>query len=160
MTTSTLYHTQGIRGCDYKKDSAQGKYGVLLCLRYCQAVELPMLRLQADSDPSNQSVSSDPRATHWFKKTLICVQVRRIRCKHCGSCARERLDFCSGPNVTYTKWLAKFVLALRAQMSISAVAELTGLHWDTVKNIEKVYLARKYAKVSLRSVRRLAVCRT
>ena len=42
-------------------------------------------------------------------------------------------------------------------MSISAVAELTGLHWDTVKNIEKVYLARKYAKVSLRSVRRLGI---
>ncbi len=95
------------------------------------AVELPMLRLQANTDPSNQSVSLDPWATHWLK-TLICVQVRRIHYKHCGSCARERLDFCSGPNVTYTKWLAKFVLALRAQMSISAIAELTGLHWDAV----------------------------
>ena len=42
-------------------------------------------------------------------------------------------------------------------MSISAVAELTGLHWDTVKNIEKVYLAKKYARVSLRSVRRMGI---
>lgn len=42
-------------------------------------------------------------------------------------------------------------------MSISAVAELTGLHWDTVKNIEKRYLARKYAKVSFRGVRRLGI---
>lgn len=42
-------------------------------------------------------------------------------------------------------------------MSISAVAELTGLHWDTVKNIEKVYLAKKYARVSLRFVRRLGI---
>ncbi len=42
-------------------------------------------------------------------------------------------------------------------MSIAAVAELTGLHWDTVKNIEKVYLAKKYARVSLRSVRRLGI---
>lgn len=85
------------------------------------------------------------------------MQVRRIRCQDCGGYVRERLDFCHGPNVTYTKWLAKFVLALRAQMSISAVAELTGLHWDTVKDIEKVYLAKKYARVSLRSVRRLGI---
>ena len=42
-------------------------------------------------------------------------------------------------------------------MSISAVAELTGLHWDTVKNIEKAYLTKKYARVSLRSVRRMGI---
>ena len=42
-------------------------------------------------------------------------------------------------------------------MSISAVAEFTGLHWDTVKTIEKRYLARKYAKVSFRDVRRLGI---
>ena len=85
------------------------------------------------------------------------MQVRRIRCKGCGSFARERLDFCAGRNVTYTKWLAKFVLALREHMSIHAVAQFTGLHWDTAKNIEKTYLARKYAKVSLRGVRRLGI---
>ena len=75
----------------------------------------------------------------------------------CGSFARERLDFCAGPNITYTKWLAKYVLALREQMSIHAVTQFTGLHWDTVKDIEKRYLARKYAKVSLRGVRRLGI---
>ena len=42
-------------------------------------------------------------------------------------------------------------------MSISAVAEFTGLHWDTVKTIEKRYLARKYAKVPFRDVRRLGI---
>ncbi len=42
-------------------------------------------------------------------------------------------------------------------MSISAVAEFTGLHWDTVKTIEKHYLARKYAKMSFRDVRRLGI---
>lgn len=42
-------------------------------------------------------------------------------------------------------------------MSISAVAGFTGLHWDTVKTIEKRYLARKYAKVPFRDVRRLGI---
>ena len=42
-------------------------------------------------------------------------------------------------------------------MSISAVADFTGLHWDTVKDIEKRYLAKKYAKISLRGVRKLGI---
>jgi len=85
------------------------------------------------------------------------VQVRRVRCESCGVFARERLSFCPAPNVTYTKWLVKYVLALRREMSITAVAKFTGLHWQSVKEIEKRYLAKKYAKVSLGSVRRLGI---
>jgi len=80
-----------------------------------------------------------------------------VHCRDCGSHARERLDFCPRQGVSYTKWLAKYVLALRADMSISAVAKHTGLHWQTVKDIEKIYLARKYARVRLGSVRRLGI---
>jgi transposase len=80
-----------------------------------------------------------------------------VHCEDCGSHARERLDFCPSQGVGYTKWLAKYVLALRADMSIRAVAEHTGLHWQTVKDIEKAYLARKYAKVPLGEVRRLGI---
>ena len=42
-------------------------------------------------------------------------------------------------------------------MSITAVAKFTGLHWQSVKEIETRYLANKYAKVSLGSVRRLGI---
>lgn len=87
----------------------------------------------------------------------MIVRIRRVHCRDCGSHARERLDFCPRQGVSYTKWLAKYVLALRADMSISAVARHTGLHWQTVKDIEKIYLARKYAKVRLGSVRRLGI---
>lgn len=53
--------------------------------------------------------------------------------------------------------MAQFVLALRREMSIHAVARFTGLHWETVKNIEKSHLAKKYAKVSLGAARRLGI---
>jgi hypothetical protein len=43
--------------------------------------------------------------------------------------------------VAYTKWLVKYVLALRREMSISAVAKFTGLHWESVKESVKRYLA-------------------
>ena len=67
------------------------------------------------------------------------------------------MGFCPGSHFGYTKWLAKYALALRKQMSIHAVAELTGLHWETVKNIEKSHLTKKYRYVPLGAVRRLGI---
>jgi transposase len=51
----------------------------------------------------------------------------------------------------------KYVLALRKEMSISAVAQFTGLHWTSVKEIEKTYLLKKHKKPALRKVRYLGI---
>lgn len=88
---------------------------------------------------------------------MFKVWVRRVVCAACGASLREPLAFCPGSHVGYTKWLAKYVLALRRHLCISAVAELTGLLWDTVKAIEKRYLARKYHRVCLKSARLLGI---
>ena len=42
-------------------------------------------------------------------------------------------------------------------MTILDVAELTGLCWDTVKEIVKERLARDYAHIRLKDLRRLAI---
>jgi len=42
-------------------------------------------------------------------------------------------------------------------MSIKAVAEHTGMHWETVKNIEKEWLKKKYRRVSLGNVEYLGI---
>jgi hypothetical protein len=80
-----------------------------------------------------------------------------VRCSDCGTCAQDPITFCAGPYVTHTKWLVKYVLALRKEMSISAVAQFPGLHWDSVKQIEKTYLLKKYKKPSLAEVRDLGI---
>ena len=49
------------------------------------------------------------------------------------------------------------MLALRKAMSISDVARFTGLHWETVKNIEKAWLEKKYRKVRLGEVEYLGI---
>ncbi len=83
--------------------------------------------------------------------------IRRILCRQCGASTQEPITFCAGPYLGYTKWLAYYVLALRKEMSITAVADLTGLHWDSVKNIEKTYLSKKYQKVSLGEVQYMGI---
>jgi transposase len=42
-------------------------------------------------------------------------------------------------------------------MTIQDVAELTGLSWDSVKDIDKGYLRQKYRSVSLKDVRYIAI---
>ncbi len=42
-------------------------------------------------------------------------------------------------------------------MSISAVARFTGLHWETVKNIEKEHLKRKYKRIRLKDTTVLGI---
>jgi transposase len=42
-------------------------------------------------------------------------------------------------------------------MSISDTARFTGLHWDTVKNIEKDWLEKKYKRIRLNQVSILGI---
>ena len=85
------------------------------------------------------------------------VTIRRILCSECGFSTQEPITFCSGGYVRYTMWCAQYVLALRAEMSIKAVARFTGLHWETVKNVEKAWLEKKYRKIELREVEYLGI---
>ena len=140
-----------------QKDRTQERRRALPPRQRGLATALPRLRVEGYQDRAHGRAAKRARAARGFKKTVFKVQVRRIRCAGCGAFSRERLGFCPGPNLAYTKWLAQFVLALRREMSIHAVARFTGLHWETVKNIEKRHLSKKYAKIRLGSVRRLGI---
>jgi transposase len=53
--------------------------------------------------------------------------------------------------------LSRFVYGLSRLMTLSDVAELTLLSWDTVKTIAKTHLAKDYAKPRLKGVRYLGI---
>jgi transposase len=53
--------------------------------------------------------------------------------------------------------LSRFVYGLSRLMTLSDVAELTLLSWDTVKTIVKTYLAKDYGKPFLKGVRYLGI---
>ena len=74
---------------------------------------------------------------------IMRIAIRRIRCQSCGSSKQEPISFCSKSHVGYTKWLESFVIALRKSMTITDVAKFTGLHWQSVKDIERNYASSK-----------------
>jgi transposase len=53
--------------------------------------------------------------------------------------------------------LSRFVYGLSRVMTLSDVAELTLLNWDTVKAITKTHLAKDYGRPALRDVRYLGI---
>lgn len=53
--------------------------------------------------------------------------------------------------------MKRYVIDLSRMMTILDVAELTGLCWDTVKDLVKARLAKDYAHIRLKDLRRLAI---
>lgn len=157
MTTSSLYHTQGIRGYTYQKTERRGTEEVyylqssarqLSCSR-CQSRSVSIVETGKTRDIRGLCIG--------FKRTIMRIATRRILCRDCGASIQEPISFCSDSYVRHTKWAARFVLGLRGEMSIKAVARFTGLHWDSVKNIEKAWLEKKYRKVRLNEVEYLGI---
>jgi transposase len=87
----------------------------------------------------------------------IKVNLHRIKCKECGSYLTEQLDFLPEAKVHYTKQLARTIIELRPEMTIQALAKHFGLSWNTVKEIEKRYLKKKYKKVKLNNVKYIGI---
>ena len=72
-------------------------------------------------------------------------EVRRVRCQSCGTVKREALEFLAD-NPFYTKRFAHYVGRRCRSSSIKDIAQELNLDWDTVKVLEKQYMAAQLAK--------------
>ncbi|MEX0744306.1 MAG: ISL3 family transposase [Phycisphaeraceae bacterium] len=72
-------------------------------------------------------------------------EVRRVQCKSCGNVKREQLAFLAD-NPFYTKRFAHYVGRRCRSSSIKDIAQELNLDWDTVKSLEKQYMAAQLAK--------------
>ena len=68
-----------------------------------------------------------------------------MRCQSCGAVKRERLEFLAD-NPFYTKRFAHYVGRRCRSSSIKDIAQELNLDWDTVKALEKQYMAAQLAK--------------
>ena len=75
------------------------------------------------------------------RKTELTVHIPRLLCKNCSAIRQVNPDF-ADPKKHYTHSLKRLVIDLCRVMTIADVAKLTDLSWDTVKDIDKGYLAK------------------
>ena len=86
----------------------------------------------------------------------IEVDVNRVKCRKCGACQQERLEFAK-PKVHYTRSLCQFVLDLLKSMTIKDVATFLDMSWDTIKDIQKEYLQSHYGRPRLKDAKLIAI---
>ena len=71
--------------------------------------------------------------------------MRRVRCRTSGKVIREQLEFLAD-NPLYTKRFAFFVGRRCRQATVKDVAKELHLHWHTVKELDKQYMAVQLAR--------------
>lgn len=88
--------------------------------------------------------------------SLLLIKIPRVECRVCGVVRQIRLGLAEERR-SYTRAFARYVLELSQFMTIKDVAEHLGVSWDIVKDIQKSYLAKHYAKPALKAVRQIAI---
>lgn len=89
--------------------------------------------------------------------TVIHFTPHPVYCRACRARKTERVPFLSRPKARLTEALERTVVALRSEMTISAIADYYDLDWETVKDTEKRALARDYADVPLDKVTAIGI---
>jgi transposase len=90
------------------------------------------------------------------KPVWIELAIPRLWCPDCGRTRQAHVSF-AGEYRRYTHQFERYVLDLSARMTIRDVARHLGVGWDLVKEIQKRYLQRRFAKPKLKGLRRIAI---
>lgn len=155
MSTSLLYHSFGIRGYEYQATD------------YCDGQTVFRIRQRPDELRCGLCGSDDvlrrgeverqfrtlPIGT---RPIVIQLPVPRVQCRRCGVVAQVKVGF-ADERRQYTRSFARYALQLCQHMTIQDVADHLGVSWDTIKNLHKQHLARRFARPKLRKVRQIAI---
>jgi transposase len=155
MSTSLLYHAWGLRG--YRLEATEFMEGATvfrlrqkddtLCCGRCGG--RPVLR----EGVVVRRFRALPIGT---KPVWLQLPVQRVWCPVCNRTRQVQLPF-ADPRRTYTHSFERYALELSAHMTIQDVAQHLGVSWDVIKDIQKRYLERHFARPQLRRVRQIAI---
>ncbi len=90
------------------------------------------------------------------RRVTLAVPLRRVDCLSCGRRCVEQVDWLL-PRRRLTRRLEGWVEALTQLLPIQHVCRLTGLHWHTVKDIDKRRLQAAHGAFDAQGVRRLVM---
>src|SRR3954467_9714704 len=155
MSTSLLYHAFGIRGYKYvRTDSPDGQ--VIFTIRQapetcrCSACGSTQVQSRCHVERRFRSLPIGSRTT------AVVLPIPRVESRRCGVVRQVEVPF-AGPRRTYTKAFERYALELSRRMTIRDVARHLNVSWDVIKDIQKRDLSRRYARVKLKHLRRIAV---
>jgi len=154
MSLSVFYHVLGFQGYHHLKTERKGSELYL---------HMVLARNRCARCHSCQVVSKGYhlrvlRTVPIGRKSVFAlVRMRRFYCQRCHAIRFERLHIADRKK-HYTHVMERYVMDLCARMTIRDVSEHTGLHWATVKEIDKKRLKRRLPReIDLKKLRFLGV---
>lgn len=155
MSTSLLYHAFGIRGYQYTRTDYPGGQTVFTIHQKpetcrCSACGSPQVQMRGCVERRFRTVPIGNRAT------FVVLPIPRVECQVCGVVRQVKVPF-ADPRRSYTSAFVRYALDLGRRMTIRDVAKHLGVSWDVIKDIQKRYLSRRFAKVRLKHLRQLAI---
>ena len=155
MSTSQLYHNQDLKGVKYLRTSyARGRttYHGVISDSYIKCSKCNSHNI-VRSGGVFRTLKLLPTGT---RHNLLYLFIPRVVCKKCGAIRQVNVPFLEGQK-SYTRALASFVFSMSQFIPLKDVAVLCGLYWDTVKQIHKEKLKRKFKRIKLKNVRQIAI---
>ena len=156
MSTSMLNHTFGIPGVQYisvnflaARPSLTPAYTATISIKCADCKSGNVIKF-------GQTTRTFKMLPVGHRKVEFVVKIPRLQCKNCGAVKQPRLKF-ADPKKHYARSLERFVADLCQIATIQDVAALTGLGWDTVKEIHKRHLWKKCKLYRLEKVRHIAI---
>jgi transposase len=155
MSTSLLYHAFGIRGYHHTRTDYPGGQTIFNIRQ-----EFETCRCPACGSPQVQSRGQVERRFKTLpigdRPTFVVLPIPRVECRACGVVRQVKVPF-ADVRRSYTKAFERYALELGRRMTIRDVAAHLDVSWDTIKEIQKRDLSRRYAKPKLKHLRHIAI---
>jgi transposase len=155
MPSGLLYHFLGVYGYQFERILEQQDALVIVIRQPRESYACPCC--------GSKRVHSQGAVKRRFRtvpvgsnRVFIELAVPRVWCRDCGIVRQVQVPFAEGKR-RYTKVFEQYALKLLRIATTQHIADLLGTSWDTIREIERRYLERHFARPSLKKVRRIAI---
>ncbi len=155
MNHSYLYHAFGVRHQECTKIEYKGNQNIHYIQTRKDKLRCPLCasRNVIRSDCIYRDIRCVPVGN---RETILRMKVQRLECKKCGCVRQESIHFVTGKRA-YTNKFARYVVSLSRIGTIKDVASFLHVLWDTIKEIQKIYLQLHYGHPNLKRLRYVGI---
>ncbi len=155
MSTSILYHTNGINDVQYKATRYE-KGAIIFEAEMKRGCHLWPKCRNLHSHVKERKKRRFRMVPFGNKPCFLSLLMYRLKCFRCEHRWWPKLSFMSGKK-RMTRSLIRHIIDLMSFGTIKDVASLLGIGWDTVKNIHKEVLKKAYKSINYKALRYIGV---
>lgn len=149
MSTSILYHTNGINGVQYK--ATRYEKGAVIFEAEMRSGVICNKCGHLYSQCKGKKIRRFRMVPFGNKSCFLDLLMIRQECKKCKYRWWPKLSFMTGKR-RMTRSLVNHIIELMRFGTIKAVASFLGISWDTVKDIHKEHLRKTYKNIDYKSL--------